>query len=187
MSRDGRPHPQAEKPADLLAGGRILAAHGVRGWVKVRSYTDPEENLFRYQPWWVQFADGWRPIRPRQYRAVVPGFLVSLEGVEDRDAAQALGGREIHVSPATFPPPAPGEVYWHQLMGMAVVSRWSGREWLLGRVAGRLETGANDVVVVAPTPDSIDGRERLVPFVAAHVLDVDLEGGRLLVEWDPEF
>ena len=81
-----------------------------------------------------------------------------------------------------------GEYYWDQLQGLAVYTQFNGERQRLGVVSKLFETGANDVLVVLGDAQSIDQRERLVPYVPGQfVLSVDLQAGEILVDWDPEF
>jgi 16S rRNA processing protein RimM len=107
------------------------------------------------------------------------GYIGRFEGIEDRDAAAGLIGAEIAVPREQLPPAEAGEYYWVDLVGLEVVTS-EGES--LGHVDHLLETGAHDVLVVAGE------RERLIPYTpGVHVLEVDLDGGRIVVEWDPEF
>lgn len=177
----------ASLPTNLLAAGKITTVHGVKGWVKIHSFTAPEENIFEYQPWWMHFPDGWRKLDVDQFRTVDKGFIAHIVGVDDREQARLYCQREIQVSADAFPDPEEGAVYWHQLLGMKVLSRFGGQELLLGTVSGLLETGANDVLVVQPCPGAIDNRERLIPYVEQFVVDVQLDTSTVIVDWDPEF
>lgn len=173
-------------PDQMLVVGRINAVHGVKGWVKVYSFTDPMENIFDYQPWCLRQGDAWVPIKLSGYRRQGKGLVVGLEGVEDRDQAQRqLVGREIGVPHDRVPAAGAGEFYWRDLIGLRV-KLGDGRD--LGRVETLLETGANDVLVVRGDAGSIDQRERLVPWIPDQViLDVALDAGEMRVDWDPEF
>lgn len=176
------------KPLDnLVVVGRITAVHGVRGWLKIHSYTEPESNIFEYPPWRVQLATGWRELVVDEYRAVAKGFIAHIHGLDDRDLARAFCQRDIYASPTQFPALVEGEFYWHQLTGLQVYSQWAGTEYYLGRVSGLQETGANDILVVEAAPGSIDALERLIPYVDPVIVDIDLREGRLDVIWDPEF
>jgi 16S rRNA processing protein RimM len=159
--------------------GRVLKPHGVRGWVKVASYTEPPDNLAAYRPWLLANGSTWEAVEVDQIQAQPKGFLVRLDGCEDRDAAERLSGREIAVPRACLPAADPDEAYWFDLIGLDVVTP-DGEA--LGRVERILETGANDVLVVRS-----EARERLVPFIDGVVREVDLEAGRLVAVWDPDF
>ncbi|MEI7037133.1 ribosome maturation factor RimM [Fulvimonas yonginensis] len=161
--------------------GRIVGLYGVQGWLKIESWTEPRTQIFRYQPWQLETAPGeMREIDGVSGRPQGKGLICHLPGVEDRDAAAALVGQDIHVARELLPPPAKDEYYWVDLEGLEVVTTEGVS---LGRVSHLFATGANDVVVVR------DGaRERLIPFVqGTYVRSVDLSDGRMVVDWDPEF
>ncbi|WP_295887458.1 ribosome maturation factor RimM [uncultured Thiohalocapsa sp.] len=155
--------------------GRIGAPHGVRGWVRVFSDTEPPENIFAYQPWLVGDTE-MRVVEGHRHGKVL---IARLAGCDDRDAAAALTGLAVAVRRSQLPPPQPDELYWVDLEGLRVETT-AGAD--LGQVSHLLPTGANDVMVVAGE------RERLLPFVWDEVVkDIDFERGRILVDWDPAF
>jgi 16S rRNA processing protein RimM len=163
-----------------IAVGRISGIYGVKGWVKVYSHTRPRENILRYSTWQLQQGDGWQARALENGRRHGKAIIAKLDGCDDRDAAAALMGTTIAISREQLPEPAPGEYYWADLQGLEVVNQ-DGIE--LGRVSHLLETGANDVLVVKQGET-----ERLIPFVTEQfVTDIDLEAGRMRVDWDPEF
>jgi 16S rRNA processing protein RimM len=172
----GRPR----KPVIL---GRITGLYGVRGWVRVRSYTDPPAALLGYDAWLVGRPDGWERFEV-EGREHGKGLVARLEGTEDRDAAVRFLGADVAVERGRMPEPAEGEYYWADLEGLEVRHR-DGR--VLGRVDRLLETGAHDVLVVRPEkPGRHQGDgEILVPFVPGRfVLGVDLEAGVIDVDWE---
>jgi 16S rRNA processing protein RimM len=168
---------------DLIVG-RIGGVYGVRGWVKIHSFTEPAENLFGYRDWKISRRGRWESIEIDDGQKHGKGYIAHIVGVDDREAAALLKGAEIVVSRTQLPALEDDEYYWHQLEGLSV---YSG-EVLLGRVAHLLETGSNDVLVVRGTEDSADSRERLIPWIRGEVVEaIDLEAGRIEVSWDPEF
>ena len=159
--------------------GRVVAPHGVKGQVKLQSYTEPPANLLRYRPW-IMVQGGREVTVERPSGRSAGGTLVaSLPDIVGRDAAEALVGAEIWCERDVLPRPKPGEYYWSDLEGLEVVTNEGAS---LGRVSHLFATGANDVMVVRGE------RERLVPFLPDGVVkSVDLERGRIEVDWDPEF
>lgn len=156
--------------------GRIAGLFGVRGWVKVYSYTEPREALLGYRHWLLSDNDGWREAAVAEGRRHGKTIIARIEGYIEREQAAGLVGAEIAVPRKELPETEAGHYYWSDLEGLKVVHR-DGTE--LGRVAHLLETGANDVMVVKGE------RERLIPFVMSDiVLDVDLEQGRIDVDWE---
>lgn len=173
---------------NLIDVGQIAGVYGIKGWLKVHSFTEPQDNLFAYGPWWLKTAHGVRSVEIDESRPHGKGYVVHIQGVDDRDQAAFYTGVTIAVEKQQLPDLEGDDYYWHQLQGLKVVSHWDGQRLELGRVVRLLETGANDVLVVQGDADSIDQRERLVPYVPEQfVQSVDLEAGVIDVLWDPEF
>ena len=173
--------PSARKPAGerQILLGRIHGAFGVRGEVKLESFTDPARGILRYQPWTLRGPKGEREVSGARGRETAKGIVATLPGVDDRDAADALRGTEVWVPRSALPPPAPGEYYWVDLEGLRVVNV-DGTDF--GTVSHLFSTGPNDVLVVRGE------RERLIPFLEPdYVRSVDFEAGVVTVDWDPEF
>jgi 16S rRNA processing protein RimM len=166
---------------DLVVVGRLAAAHGIRGWLVLQSFTDPLENVIGYTPWYLETGDAWREIRVLAHRPHKRGFVVQLDGVDDRTAAEGLRGRLIAVDARQLPATAEDEYYWKDLIGLPV---YDPADRLLGHVTGLMETGAHDVLIVAP---AFGTAEILIPFVRAVVQRVDIAGGRLIADWDPAY
>jgi 16S rRNA processing protein RimM len=164
---------------EFIEMGRIAGLYGVRGWVKVYSHTEPRDHILEYSPWYLKIQGKWVPIAPAEGRIHGKGVVARLEGYTDRDAAAQLVGTDIAMHRDQLPAAEEGEYYWHDLIGLRVVTT-GGAE--LGQVDHLLETGANDVLVVKGE------RERLIPYTPGQaVVKVDLASGVLTVEWDPEF
>ena len=158
--------------------GRISAPFGVKGWVKVQPNTAATHNLLAYNTWWVGREGDWREIAVAEARVHGRTVVARLEGCDDRDAATALRGQSVAVPRAALPGTKSGEYYWADLIGLAVVN---ASAQALGRITGVLQTGANDVLVVAGQ------RERLIPFIAEVIREVDLAAGVMRVEWDADY
>ncbi len=159
--------------------GRIADAFGVRGQVKVRSFTEHPENLLQFKDWIVSGADR----SPQHYRVSHARFdgrfvIATLKGVEDRDQALALKGSHVEVEHEALPQLESGEFYWNDLIGMCVINTAGKR---LGTLTTMMETGANDVLVV------VGKTECLIPYVPEAVLAIDIESGTIQVDWDEDF
>jgi 16S rRNA processing protein RimM len=164
---------------DIVAMGRIDGLFGIKGWVKVYSYTRPRETILKYRVWKLKLAQGWREFEVAEGRKQGAGVVARLQGIEDRDAASALIRAEIAIERSVLPKLKAGEYYWTDLEGLKVVNL-EGVEF--GTVSHLFETGgSNDVLVVR------GDRERLVPFTKHAIREVDLENGIIRVDWDPEF
>lgn len=170
---------------ELIIMGKIGAVHGVRGEVKIHSFTDPIDNLFNY-PVWHLCRDGKevRQVQLTSARSQGKGLVAKIEGLDDREIARTWTGLEICVPRGELPDLEEGEYYWYQLEGLQVVNQ---DQHLLGKVSHLLETGANDVLVVRPCAGSLDGRERLLPYTDHCVQQIDLDKGLISVEWDADF
>lgn len=168
----------------LIVLGKVVSAQGVRGELKVHSFTEPLENLLNYPDWVLRRDSERRSARLQGGRLHGKALVVRLEGVADRELAGSYAGFSICVPRQELPALAEGEFYWYQLLGLRVVDE-QGR--LLGCIDHLLETGANDVLVVKPCQGSIDQRERLLPYTPDCVRSVDLRGGEMRVEWDADF
>jgi len=164
----------------MVTLGRVTGPWGVKGWIKVHSYTEPRENIIAYPVWILRRGQEQRAERVEQARGHGKDQVVAkLEGVADRDAAAELAGSEIVVGRQSLAACDEGEYYWTDLEGLRVVTV-GGEE--LGCVDHLFRTGSNDVLVVRGE------RERLIPFIEEQVIRrVDLGGGRLIVEWDADF
>ncbi|HUG98297.1 MAG TPA: ribosome maturation factor RimM [Gammaproteobacteria bacterium] len=159
--------------------GKVGGLYGVRGWVKLWSFTDPVENLLTYQEVELGLAGEWRAARLVEGRRQGQALVGRFEGCSNRDQAAPLVGAELAVSRDRLPESGAGEYYWADLVGLEVVTIEGVS---LGRIENMMATGANDVMVVKGE------RERLLPFLPGrYVRDVDLAGGRMVVDWDPEF
>jgi 16S rRNA processing protein RimM len=154
--------------------GRIGAAFGVTGWVKVNSFTDPLEGIVDFGTW--ELVRGGQSERRRvlDWKRAGKAVAVRLEGVDSRDAAQGLTGCEVQVDRSELAPTGEREYYWHDLVGLEARNRDGA---MLGRVQDVLDLPAHPVLVLA------GDRERLVPLVPQRLLGVDLDKGRVTLDW----
>lgn len=163
--------------------GRVSGLYGVKGWIKIYSFTRPTDRIFRYRPWYLRSTDQ-SSVPPRPYeiaedRLHGKGLIALLGGVDNRDSAEQLVGAEILVDRDQFGGVERDEYYWADLVGTRVVTT---NDQELGVVESLFETGANDVLVVQ------GDRRRLVPFLIGSVIQmVDLDSGKIIVDWDPDF
>lgn len=165
-------------PADAILMGRVAGLFGVKGWVKVHSYTRPREAILDYDAWQLKIAGDWREFEVAEGRMQGAGVIARLKGIEDRDAAARLVGVDIAIDRPQLPALKRGEVYWADLEGMKVINL-DGVEF--GTVSYLFETGANDVMVVQGE------RERLLPYIASVIREVDLANRTVRVDWDKDF
>ncbi|MFG6466874.1 ribosome maturation factor RimM [Roseateles sp. BYS87W] len=170
--------------------GRILDAWGIKGWFKVQAYSTDADALFNAKQWFLK-SDGPKPgqrtLKILSVREHGEGIVASAEGVEDRNAAEALRGWELWISRADFPRAGDGEYYWVDLIGLDVINR-EGQA--LGQVIGLIDTGAHAVLRILPPgiqqPAKPD-QERLIPFVDAFLDGVDLAARQIRVDWGLDY
>ena len=164
---------------DVLVMGRIASPYGVKGWVRINTFTADPGNLLDYSPWYVQQRGQWQVIEVLAGRQHGKGLVVHLKSCNDRNAAAALTGTDIGIYRSQLPAAAADEYYWSDLVGLQVITT---SDRVLGVVDHQFETGANDVMVVKGE------QECLVPYIPGQVVEsVDLENGMIRVDWDPDF
>jgi 16S rRNA processing protein RimM len=165
--------------------GQITSVFGVKGWLKVFSYTDPKDGILDYRNWTLVHNGQRIPARLEEGRRQGQGIVVRLKGIDDRGLARTYCGADITVPMAELPDLPEGEFYWHQLEGLTVFTMDNE---CLGKVDHLIGTGSNDVLVVRATDESIDQRERLIPYRPEQVVkNVNLTESAMTVDWDPEF
>ena len=196
---------QRDETSGKVILGRITGVYGVQGWLKVFSYTDPMEAIIDYSPWYIR-AEGrkpdcqnqapWTQVKLKAGKRHAKTVVAKLEQCNDRDAAMAYIGAEIAIEPEQLESlNEKNEYYWRDLIGLSVINQQNIE---LGVVKSLLETGANDVLVVASEIESeevseIEGckveiRERLIPWTMnIAIIAVDQEQSIIRVDWDPDF
>ena len=180
----------ADLPADAIEVGRVSDAWGIKGWFKVLPYSAEPEALLAAKQWFLLPAErgaktftGVNRLSVADARTHADAVVAAAHGVQDRDGAEALRGARIFISRSSFPTAATDEYYWVDLIGLDVVNREGVP---LGSVKELLSTGAQTVLVLN---QSLNGElvERMIPFVAVYIDQVDLKARRILVDWQPDF
>lgn len=194
------PLPAAGVPDDAVVVGRVAGSYGVRGALRVEPFNDPRDSvLSRARRWYllapapvptgVAAPGASRIARPFALPALLEvsrcrihgaSLIAGVAGIEVKEVADALRGCEVAVSRADFPAPDDDEYYWVDLIGCAVRTP-DGVD--LGVVEEVDDHGAHPLLRLR----GADGRERLIPFVSAHVSEVDISGRRIVADWDPDF
>lgn len=159
--------------------GKISGVFGVKGWVKVFSFTDRRENILNYSPWLLKKGGETKQVKVVEGQLQGKVVVARIDGINDRDQAESLMGWDIYISPSQLPKAAQGEYYWSDLIGLTVETVLGVQ---LGKIDSLLETGANDVVIVKGE------RERVIPFLQGQTIQsIDLAAGKMVVDWDPDF
>ena len=162
----------------MVVMGRVVAPFAVKGWIRVQPFTQRPASLLDYPVWWLGPQDDLTPWTLGEGAVHGKALVARLAGCSTREAAAAMQGLEVAVPRSQLPQSEPGEYYWSDLLGLAVRNL---QYETLGRVERLLETGANQVLVVR------GDRERLIPFVPARVVAVDLAQGEIVVDWGLDF
>ena len=185
-------------PVDAIELGRFQEAWGLKGWLHILPHSADTEALFASTEWFLQppearFARGFSAFsgcvtaKIAEIKIHADGVVARIEGVDDRNAAEALKGVRIYVPRSAFPATPEGEYYWVDLIGLDVVNRKGVH---MGIVRDLLTTGPNSVLVLEYT-ETVDGAERIaermIPFVSAYVDNVDQSTRRITVDWQLDY
>ena len=180
----------AELPADAIEVGRILDAWGIKGWFKILSHSADPQALFSSKRWFILPSEkgaktfsGVRKLAIKEAKTHSDTVVASAQDVDDRTAAEALRGARIFISRASFPTADKDEFYWVDLIGLNVMNREGVG---LGQVKELLSTGAQTVLVMEFVQDG-KTQERMIPFVAVYVDDVDTDKRLITVDWQPDY
>ncbi|GAB3358606.1 MULTISPECIES: ribosome maturation factor RimM [Giesbergeria] len=178
-------------PADAIEVGRIADAWGVKGWFKVISHNAAPDALFAAAHWYIQPSErgartfsGTAVLAIRQVRPHSDSIVAAAQGIDDRNAAEALRGARIFVPRSDFPPAQEDEYYWVDLIGLEVFNR---EGVALGQVRELMSTGPQTVLVLEAAHPGGKPVERMIPFVSAFVDKVELPQRRILVDWQPDY
>jgi 16S rRNA processing protein RimM len=164
--------------SNKLLVGRFGRPFGVKGWVKVISYTRPADKILDYTPWYIKIEKTWVVSHIISGKLHGTEIIVHLENCFDRNKASALTNVDIAIDKSQLPKLDPDEFYWDDLIGLLVVNTKNEE---LGRVDYLIETGSNDVLVVKGV------KEYLIPYIDTVVLEVDLKSQKIVVDWDLDF
>ncbi|MSR10511.1 MAG: ribosome maturation factor RimM [Gammaproteobacteria bacterium] len=174
-----------DKRTQRIELGRLGKAHGIKGWLRLNSFTNPPDNICSYTTFATEIAGEWVALELDQFRMQGSGLVVHIKGYDAPETASLLTGKGVWVDSKELPVLIGDEYYWHQLHGLKVMNQHGD---LFGEVVELLETGANDVLVVQATADSIDKRERLIPYLTGKVVQqVSLIEGVIRVNWEADY
>ncbi len=174
---------------DMIVLGRIVGPYGLRGWLNVHFFGDDPGALGNMPQWWLgkdaeaaslADASAWQPFGLQQLRPHGKGMVAKLGGIDDRTAAEAIDGCYVAAPRQALPETTKDEYYWADLVGLAVVNAEGVG---LGRLVSLMSAGAHEVLCIRDDA----GHERLLPFVAAVVKQVDVAAGRMLVDWGSDW
>ncbi len=155
---------------------RVAGPFGIKGWLKLQTFTEYADSLEQFKTWFLATPKGWREIEVEDFAVNNKAVVAKLKGVDDRTAAELLGKPDIAVPREWLDQESADEYYWIDLIGSDVVNQLGEN---LGKVETLLETGANDVLVVKS-----DVTQTLIPFIQPYLLRVDRQQKIITVDWD---
>jgi 16S rRNA processing protein RimM len=161
--------------------GRLLGPFGVRGWVKIAPHTESPDALLAFPAWWIERAGDWVEHTVQEARMHGNMIIARLSGIATREDALSRKGEPIGVPRNQLPAPPDDEIYWADLIGLAVANR---RGDALGVVEDVQDNGAHGLLRVHPADG---GAARLIPYVPAIVDSVDLDERRIVVDWQADW
>jgi 16S rRNA processing protein RimM len=180
-------------PADLVAVGHVMGVYGLQGWVRIRAYSTQADALLNVKTWWLD-KPTLHDVTCLKVKMHSGDIVAQLQGVVDRDAAQALKGTVISISRSRFPPLDDNEYYWSDLIGLTVINLQGE---ILGQVLDLIDNGAHPVLRVADSSEQLVEQsgeqsgaqpvERLIPFVGHYVTQVDLSAKKISVDWGLDY
>lgn len=166
----------SENDTDYIVVGKVGATYGIKGWLKILSYTDQVANILDFNPWYIESSAGWQPFEIEQGQEHGKGIIAKLAGFHNPEQARLLSGKTIAILRSQLPKLAKGEYYWSDLKGLTVIDQ-HGKT--LGKVIYLIATGSNDVLVVKGEI------EQAIPYLLGKVVtDVNLTKGEIHVNWE---
>lgn len=204
------------EPHDLIEVGRVMGAHGIKGWIKIQPFSSDSDVLGATKRWWLRTPSSplvTQSLDQAQSNSLLAATAINLvwakphgsawiacvKGLNDRDQAQALKGQTVLVSRSTFPKLDDDEYYWVDLIGCEVRTHADGEPELLGLVESIQDNPAHPILLVRQQQldpsgeriDCVDGNGKpiysLIPFVSAHVTEVDLRTRTIWTDWSRDF
>ena len=157
--------------------GKITGVHGIKGWLKIQSFSSPPENILNYSQWIINNQGEEDFYSLEQGRKQNNKIVVKLEKIEDRNTAESLINSKIQILRSDLPKLSNENYYWSDLEGLSVLS---SEDKVIGKIESLIETGANDVIVIITSKD-----ERvLVPFVMHEIVkEVNVELNYIKIDW----
>jgi 16S rRNA processing protein RimM len=155
--------------------GKLGSTHGIQGWLKLYSFTEPATNIMIYKPWYLEEAVGWKLIKLEASKKHAKNIIIKLAGYDTPEQARLLTGKKIAVLRSQLPPLNKDTFYWSDLQGLTVINKNGA---VLGKVIYLLETGSNDVLVVK------GDKEHAIPYLVDVIVNVDLASQVIYVNWE---
>lgn len=175
MTHSQTAHDEHTDPNYVIVG-QVGATYGVKGWLKILSYTEMVANILEYNPWYIEERTGWKAMKVEDSQQHGKGIIAKLAGFNNPEDARLLSGKKIAILRSQLPKLAKNEYYWSDLKGLTVIDQHGAT---LGKVIYLIETGSNDVLVVKGE------KEQAIPFLLNDVVtNIDLDKGEMHVNWE---
>ncbi len=169
----------AQQTEDWVVVGCFGRPHGIKGFVTVHSYTEPQDNILSYNNWHGFIDKRWQPLKLLSAQIHSKAIIAQVEGFPERETVARLTHVKIAINKEQLAPLAVGEYYWHQLIGMSVVNQTG---FTFGKVIEVMATGANDVLVIKGE------KKYLIPYLPNQfILDINEQSQTITVDWDADF
>ena len=169
---------------ELMLIATLKKPYGIKGWLWVFSETEDHAAIFAMPNWQIKTATGFKPLTVKEWRKQGAGLVACFHEIPDRNTAERMNGTTVWADKCHLPTLADDEYYWADLVGLAVVNTQND---CLGVIKNLFETGANDVMTIAPAESSVDNEERLIPWHKSVVKNIDLATQTMIVDWDSDF
>ncbi|MEI4259875.1 MAG: ribosome maturation factor RimM [Candidatus Dasytiphilus stammeri] len=164
--------------------GKISSPYGIRGWLKINSYTDKKENILFYQPWIIHLNNEYHEIELEDWKTGQSSFIIKIKGSNTRDESTKFSNTTIIGDSSLFPHLDDGEYYWTELIGCHVITKEGCN---VGTVLELLSTGANDVLVVHSSLIK-NKKKLLIPFINQEVIKkIDIFSRYIEITWEKNF
>jgi len=164
---------------DYLVMGQLIGSFGIKGWIKVKVFTEVVETLQNYEEWFISSDEkNWSTFSIESIKINQNRMMVKFEGINDRTTADGYQRYWVGVLKKSLPKLTDNEFYWNDLIGCEV---YNTDGFLFGRLTGLIETGANDVFVVEGE------KKRLIPYTKMTVKKIELKLKQIIVDWDEGF
>ncbi len=182
MDQTQQPDRQCESEKNWIVIGHLGSSHGLQGWMKLFPHTKPVQNIQQYAQWFLQVAQEWQPVDMKsiqlKFNAPKGYFYIKFADSHSPEETRKYLHLKIAVPQDQLPKLPKDDYYWYELEGLTVFNQ---QDILFGKISHLFSTGSNDVIVIQ------GDRERLIPYIKAVVLAVDLAQGKMTVDWDEDF
>ncbi|MFP3019474.1 MAG: ribosome maturation factor RimM [Arsenophonus sp.] len=171
-------------PNNPIVLGILGSSYGIYGWFRIFSYTEYTENIFKYQPWFIQRSGEWKRLKLEDWKYHNKDIIIKIKNIDNRNLSNSITNCKIIVDAKQLPVLKDNDYYWKDIIGCKVITT---KGYNLGYVKNLMETGSNDVLIIkANLKDAFHIKERLIPFLNEKVIkNIDLSTKIIKVDWDP--